>query len=50
MQNVASFLSFFGGFLNAYSESLFRNEVKGVFLWKIIRRLNPIPIILFNIG
>ena len=23
---------------------------KGVFLWKIIRRLNPIPIILFNIG
>ena len=49
IQNVASFLSF-GGFLNACSESLFQNEVKGVFLWKIIRRLNPISIILFNIG
>ena len=41
MQNVASFLSFFGGFLNAYSESLFRNEVKGVFFMENNKKIKP---------
>ena len=41
MQNVASFLSFFGGFLNACSESLFRNEVKGVFFMENNKKIKP---------